>query len=144
MRFRDVITRRHARRRSCRVRDSRLRSGVRTFETLEVRALLAGWGPTDFLVADTGSGRIAVYAQEWTFKEYLDADFPGAAGLDFAPDGDLVAVSSTTQEVRRYEMDGTRVDSFVDEAVGTAGDLKSSPDGTVFIAAGDPTLHIRN
>src|ERR1700680_3662871 len=92
-----------------------------------VPAYAIGWGPTDFIIADfrggPNGGRIAVYDQNLVFKGYLDANFPAATGLDFLPNGNLVATGFNA-EVKQYAPSGAIVSSFTDSRVGGPVDIK--------------------
>lgn len=97
------------------------------------------YGPTDFLIADFFGNRIAVYDQNLVFKGYLDTTITQAAGLDFLPNGNLVASSSALDQIRQYSSAGTMVSSFTDSRVGNPIDTKVGPPNLVYVGANTAT-----
>src|SRR5947208_11216030 len=78
------------------------------------RAGAVGWDSDDFIVigAPNFSQYIGVFDHDFTFKGYLDNNFLGVRGMDFDPQGRLVAMSYLNPEVRIYNPDGTRAGGF--------------------------------
>jgi hypothetical protein len=95
-----------------------------------------GWNSTDFLIADIGGHRIAVFDQNLVFRHYLDTTIGGEVwGLTFLQDGKLVAVAriAGSGRIRIYQPDGTIVQDFTDPNIGNPVDIKSDYFSTLFV-----------
>jgi hypothetical protein len=101
-------------------------------------ALAIGWDNDDFLVigAPNFSQYIGVFDRDFTFKGYLETNFLGVRGMDFDPQGRLVAMSYLNPEVRVYNPDGSRAGGFTQATspmLRTDGQLDVAPDGNYVI-----------
>lgn len=96
------------------------------------------FGPTDFLVADFAFGKIAIFDQNLVFKGNLDASIGGAYGLDFLPNGNVVATGRNAQQIKIYDSSGAVVGGFSGNAnVNTnSQDLKASSSNLLYLGPG--------
>jgi hypothetical protein len=97
-----------------------------------VRAI--GFDKDDFIISAFTSGNIGVFDSDFTFKGYLDADFPTAAGLDFDSQGHVIAVGHNN-EIRIYDSTGNRLQTLNigNPEGGEPIDLKVGPDGNYYV-----------
>ena len=109
------------------------------------RAQAVGWDEDDFIVS-SGLQGIAVFDRDWTFKGYVDdgggptGSFSLASGLDFDPDGNLIAAwggNSTSTEVRVYQQNNGNLTGGFDTNVRSTTDLKVGANGSFFAATDD-------
>src|SRR4051794_21835312 len=93
-----------------------------------------GFDRDDFIVSAFTSGNIGVFDSDFTFKGYLDANFPRAAGLDFDAQGHVVAVGQNN-EIRVYDSTGNRLRTLNigNPEGGEPIDLKVGPDGDYYV-----------
>lgn len=89
------------------------------------------YGPTDFLIADYGGNRIAVYDSNLVFRHYLSASLTRVGGLDFLPNGNLVAVGAN-QQVKQISPAGVVVTSFTDARLGFPFEIKVGPSNLLY------------
>jgi hypothetical protein len=120
---------------------------LRALAVLVLVALLApvrsayaiGWDSDDFLIGGGPSftNKIGVFDHDFTFKGYLDDNFLTVAGMDFDQAGHLVAVGANAPgpQVRVYDSGGSMIGGFTrpDDLLGSAADLKVSPEGDYVI-----------
>lgn len=96
------------------------------------------YGPTDFLVGDFGSGRIAIYDSALNFKGYLDGTAFADYAVDFYPNLNSVGVHRNNNTVKVYDPKGNVVSSFQNatNVSGSSNDFKWSPDNKFYIGNG--------
>src|SRR4051812_45920659 len=112
--------------------------GALVFLLISKSVSAVGWDSDDFIVigAPNFSQYIGVFDHDFTFKGYLDNNFLGVRGMDFDPQGRLVAMSYLNPEVRVYNPDGTRAGGFTQAnspLLKTDGQLEVAPDGNYVI-----------
>ena len=111
---------------------------------LTVNAFALGWNSTDFIIADQGSRRIAVFDQNLVFRHYLDTTIGQVWGLTFLPNGNLVAVARANPvtglgRIRIYDSAGNILTNFTDSNIGNPVDIKSDYVSRLFVPQDAPT-----
>lgn len=106
--------------------------------TFLVCALLASnisaqFGQTDFLIADYGGNRIAVYNQSLAFQNYLDTGFNQVAGLSQLSAATIAAGGGTPGRIKVYDSTGAVLQDFTNVNIGATSDLKSSGGNLLFV-----------
>ena len=103
---------------------------ILAFETFTVSS-----APGEFYVADYGAGRIAVYNESFVFQRYLDTGFTNVAGLDFLPNGDLMAAGRSPSRIKIYNQSGGVVSDFTNGNIGFPIDAKTSPTNLIYVGS---------
>jgi hypothetical protein len=105
-------------------------------ENLEERRLLTGFGANDFIVAGYNNGTLADLDQNGNFQGTIDS-LPGAVGLDFLANGNLVAAGQGSG-VKEYDSAGNVVTSFNNNDIGDPIDLKASSSNLLYAGNQQP------
>ena len=110
-------------------------SGFVALGFLASSAVAVPFDNDDFLVSTHANGTIGVYDFDFTFKGFLDTGFNGVLGMDFLPNGNLLAAGRSPGRMKTYSSTGAVVTDFTNANVGNVIDAKGSRDGTHFYAA---------
>ena len=92
---------------------------------------------TDFLIADSVGGRIAVYDQNLVFQRYLDTVFAGVSGLTLLSPNSVAAAG--TNRIKTYNSLGATLTDFTDVRIGNARDMKSIGTTRLFVGTRNVT-----
>lgn len=124
----------------------KLRSGLICFFCFWMTQSLSaqGWNPGDIIIADGNGGHIAIYDSALNFRHYLTSGFTSVVGLDFMPNGNLIAAGRGTNNIRQYAPNGSLVSQFT--TVGTVVspiDLKVGPANQIYVSTQNPSIGIQ-
>lgn len=103
-----------------------------------------GWNPGDIIIADGNGGHIAIYDSSHSFRHYLTSGFTSVTGLDFLPNGNLIAAGRGTNNVRQYAPDGSLVSQFTATG-GTISpiDVKVGPGNQIYLSTQNPSIGVQ-
>ncbi len=117
---------------------------------LSFTSAIAGtpWTSTDYLISGFDSASIGVFDANFVFQGLLDNSIPNPTGLDFMPDGTLIAGSqqaggSQIGAIANYTPSGTRIHFIIDTRLGSPIDVKSDSASHVFVGTQSSTFHIQ-
>ncbi len=94
---------------------------------------LVNFGATDFIVASSYNNRIVVYDQNLVFRGNLDTSFDQVTGVDFLPNGNLVAAGHSPSRIKIYNSKGTIVSDFSNKITGEPSDVKASSASLLYV-----------
>jgi hypothetical protein len=101
----------------------------------------AGYGSTDFIIADLNNSRIAVYNSSLVFKCYLDTNFAFVVGLDLLSNGNLVGVGRENPgRIKIYDSSGTILSNFTNASIAPSSiDIKASASSLLYVGTQNST-----
>jgi hypothetical protein len=106
------------------------------------------WMSTDYLISGFDSASIGVFDVNFIFQGLLDNSIPNPTGLDFLPDGTLIAAAlqvggSGIGAVANYTPSGTRIHFFTNTQLANPVDIKSDSASHVFVGTQSETFAVQ-